>query len=160
MSRCAFLEVDGVPGITIRTGHWLNLDTLQWEARAGPTYNPLAGEVPNDMWSFRGRPTIFGNPFCDEDFNCVNTEVLQYDPEADAWAPIGYLSEGRYYHEVVEVPRSFCQAVATFTTTTQSPEANNAALIIGGYDQVSVGKDLGGVIYKSLLFIMQKRKTV
>ncbi len=68
---------DGRTGILLRFGYWLDLETLAWHTRAVPPFHPLA-EIPNAMWSFEGRPTIFGNPKCGDDGTCINSEVVQY----------------------------------------------------------------------------------
>ncbi len=103
----------------LRTGNWLNLNSLSWEKRASPVYNPLT-TYPNKMWSFRGRPTIFGYPRCDEAGVCRDTEVLQYDPEADEWVDLGDLRQPREYAELVEVPGEVCDLIDVRTTTTVS----------------------------------------
>ncbi len=80
----------------LRTGYWLDLETLEFTALTGPTYQPFQqSPLPNEMFSFRGRPTIFGNKRCDDDLNCVDDEVLQYDPEEDEWVPIGTMFQAR-----------------------------------------------------------------
>ena len=63
------------------------------------------------MWSYQGKPTIFGNPVCDDEAHCENKEVIQYDPESDSWVMIGQMLESRTYHAVIEVPAEFCEVL-------------------------------------------------
>lgn len=68
-----------------RYGYWLNLDTLEWTPLAPLVYNPI-GDQANGMNSFRGRPTIFGNPECNDGGECPETGVVQVMTKADlAW---------------------------------------------------------------------------
>ena len=148
-TKCVGVEIGGSPGIFTRFGYWFNLDTLLWEAKASPQYEII---VPpeNSMWSFRGRPTIFGHPKCDAAGDCINVDVIQYDPIADEWGSIGAMNRTRRFMEVIEVPGDFCDAIVHVTTdvpptttgiddtttsrfTTPDPLRDNAALIIGGY---------------------------
>ena len=48
-------------GIFIRYGHFYNLVNNQWEKYNLHPYDPLV-TFPNAMFSFRGKPTVFGNP--------------------------------------------------------------------------------------------------
>jgi hypothetical protein len=71
--KCAGVDIEGVPGIYVRSGHWFNLDTRMWEAKAAlplPAPNP-----PNSMWRFGGQPTVFGNARCDALSDCVYDQV-------------------------------------------------------------------------------------
>ncbi len=77
-----------------RTGHWFNLETLSFEAFAPLTWQPLA-PLTNAIWSFRGAPTVFGAPSCDDTFTCNNTNVVRYDSDQDEWMVIGYMSTER-----------------------------------------------------------------
>ena len=77
-------------------------------AYSGVTATPGAN-VPSALWSYRGRPTIFGQPECDDAGVCVKRGVIQYDPSADEWSTMDSLVNARQVHEVVEVPQAFCQ---------------------------------------------------
>lgn len=68
--RCAPLELDGEPGIFVRSGYWYGLQSEQWRKLAIPPNDPVAGADANNMWSFGGRPTIFGHRTCGEDGEC------------------------------------------------------------------------------------------
>ncbi len=133
----------------IRTGYWFNLTSREWHKKTGPVYNPLT-LLPNNMWSYQGKPTIFGNPFCDEDLECSFTEVLQYDPELDDWISLGNMLGPHTYAAVIEVPESFCDGYVTISTPTSiptttssvSPLEETAALIIGGREYGSFGETL------------------
>ena len=105
--KCAGLSIGGDPGIITRDGNWLNLNTLQWEVKVMPYYDPAAN-VPNAMWSFRGLPTIFGVPSCDGADVCENRDVIQYDPQLNKWTTLGSMVHSRSNHEVIEVSASFC----------------------------------------------------
>ena len=108
--RCAGVSIGGDPGIFTRTGNWLNLNTLQWEVKVMPYYDPAAS-VPNAMWSFRGLPTIFGMSACDGGSVCDNRDVIQYDPQTNAWVNLGAMVHSRTNHDVVEVPASYCNVL-------------------------------------------------
>lgn len=108
--RCARAEVAGRPGLMTRTGHWVDLATGEWRARAAPPLHPLvaAGEVPNALWELGGRPAVVGGPACDDGGRCASVDVTGYSPGRDAWEGLGVLAVPRAYHEVVEVPLTFC----------------------------------------------------
>ncbi len=98
-------------GIFTRYGFWLDLDTLEWTRLSAPLFNPIANPV-NAMHSFQGRPTIFGQPECDESGgNCPMTGVEQYDQSTDTWRKIGSMAMARRFHAVVEVPGEWCDMV-------------------------------------------------
>jgi hypothetical protein len=69
------------------------------------------------MWSFRDRPTIFGNPVCDDAGECENREVIQYMWETDEWVSLGFMGEPHTYHEVIEVSGTYCDSFVDPTTT-------------------------------------------
>ncbi len=123
-ARCVGLTINGQPGLFTRYGFWLNLNSLQWEKKALPPYRVqgLAVRPPNEMWSFRGRPTIFGFPICNNEGVCFQQGILQYDPQSDSWEEIGTLREPRAFQEVIEVPIDFCN----------DPPRKTAVVILGG----------------------------
>ncbi len=51
--------------------------------------NPTVDESVNAMFTLWGRPTIFGLPDCNDDFECPMTEVRQYDPDRNTWVRLG-----------------------------------------------------------------------
>lgn len=109
--RCAPMETEHLgSGVMNRYGYFYHLEKKSWQALAPPAVAPVA-EVPNAMWSFRGLPTIFGSPVCNDVGACTNSVVRQYSPSSDEWVNLGLMSEARLYHTVVEVPRQFCQDV-------------------------------------------------
>ncbi len=59
-----------------RFGYFFNLRTESWEKHPYPPYDPLDG-LPNAMWSFRGRPTVFGSNECDDQGDCSNKKIVQ-----------------------------------------------------------------------------------
>ena len=148
--RCVGLDIDGSPGIFIRQGYWLNLDSMVWEVKSPAPYNPRfgAGYPENMLFSFRGLPTMIGAKNCDNTTACDMDLVIQYDPDWDMWMPIGELLNGRFAHEVIEVPGYFCDSFTTLTTpsnpatptgSTSTPmppmEPDSAAIIFGGVYQ-------------------------
>ena len=105
--RCSYVNIDGQDGIMLRYGYFYNLTSKAFVKMAAPPYNPIH-LVPNALFRFRDRPTIFGNPWCDNEGQCTNTEVIQYNPEINDWVSLGHMTEPRTYHEVIEVPGEFC----------------------------------------------------
>ncbi len=89
-----------------------------------------------DKFLLQGKPTLFGNPYCDETtFECLNQEVIQYDPEEDTWKSLGLMSEPRVFPTVIEVPASFCDVYQTGSTTADPDPLGleeTAMLVIGG----------------------------
>ena len=143
---CVGLTLDGVPGIFLRYGYWLNLNTRQWELKSPPPHYPL-DRLPNNMFKFRGKPTMFGSLECDSDATCDATEIVQYQPATDEWIHIGSMSEHKTFLDVAEVPGSVCQHFPAPSTSTETPVttadpgptttpdpsvAKKAALIVGG----------------------------
>ncbi len=126
----------------MRNGFWFNLATLQWQAKRFPPYTDLTEEA-NALFSYQGRPTMFGSPMCDGQGNCEYKEVLQYNEVTDNWDSLGSMAEGRQLHEVVEVPQSFCdeftkvELTEDFPTLThgveQTEEIETVAMVVGGF---------------------------
>ncbi len=120
--KCAGTVIGGSPGIFTRDGYFFNLRTLDWEQKAPPPDNCEA-PAANAMWSFQGKPTIFGAPYCDAVNNCYYSQIVQYQPEYDEWTLLGDMTKTRRLHEVVEVPNYFCDLLEPATTTT-SPDTS------------------------------------
>jgi len=57
--------------------------------------------LPNAMWSFRGKPTIFGAPRCTDEGRCFNDVIMQYQPESDTWRELGGMAKARTMHQVI-----------------------------------------------------------
>ena len=120
------LQDQTLAGIYIRQGYWLNLETFAFEVKAPPPYEYVYSGIsttpnannPSAMWSFRGRPTIFGQPDCNDQGTCLKRAVIQYDPENDEWVALENLEFARQYHQVVEMPQSFCQLGSAPPVTT------------------------------------------
>ncbi len=149
--RCAFSEIDGRPGTTsdnlvatvtfvcnflltagilLRNGFWFDIGERKWQQRRFPPFPNFIPE-PNAIYSFRGKPTVFGNLYCDVEVNCDYSQVIQYDAESGDWIDIGKMKQGRAFHTVIEVPMEFCQSdyvsateepfTTTEVTTTEEP---------------------------------------
>ena len=140
--RCAGVEIGGVKGIFTRRGQWFNLETRLWEEKT-PMPLVAGGDMPNSMFQFQGRPTVFGAPQCNSLSECTYDQVLQYVPETNDWINLGAMSHPRRLHEVVEVPASFCDMLNDGLPTTTEPAdvtlhpgpgVETAALIVGGYN--------------------------
>lgn len=82
-------------GIFTRFGFFYNLYTDEFEKVMEPPLHPWGGVV-NAMWSFRGRPTIFGGSVCQPDGSCKNTRIMQYVPENDDWIELGHMITSRW----------------------------------------------------------------
>ncbi len=89
--------------------------------------------MPDALWSFRGKPTVFGSTVCDGLGNCEFRGVEQYDVDTDMWINIGEMIQTRTFHEVVEVPVSFCE----FSSNSVF-ETDTAAMVIGGIYDVDI----------------------
>ncbi len=106
--RCAAVTIDGVNGIMtrqvnsplalsevtnltiqFRSGYWMSTETRDWQYQQVAPFNPAVDVSVNSMFSLWDRPTIFGLPDCNDNFECPLTEVSQYDPERNAWVRIG-----------------------------------------------------------------------
>ncbi len=105
--KCAGTLINGLPGIFTREGDWLNLKTLDWQSFAPVPYD-CNGSRPNAMWGYQGKPTVFGSAFSSGPGNCYYDQVMQYQAEEDKWNIIGTMLIPRKNHEVVEVPKTFC----------------------------------------------------
>ena len=101
---------------------------MEFHIKAAPPYE-LVTRKPNHMWTYRGRPTIFGNPNCNDNGFCATNRVVQYVGETDEWIFLSNMDRARTGHEVVEVPREFCDFGPPGT----------AALIVGGYQNGQEG---------------------
>ena len=106
--KCAGIDVDGAKAILFIKGYYIDLETRNTTKVAYPPWEAIDGPLPNNMFTFRGKPTVFGFTRCDEEGNCEDDRVLQYDPKADEWRFIGNILGERRDVEVVEVPRSWC----------------------------------------------------
>ncbi len=113
-------------GILLRNGYWFDIEQQTWEQKRFPPYANVVA-IPDAMWTFRKKPTIFGNTVCDGLGNCEFTGVEQYDVTTNKWIHIGKMIQTRTFHEVVEVPVSFCD----FSSNSVF-ETDTAAMIIGG----------------------------
>ncbi len=136
--RCAGVEIDNDPGIFTKSGLWFNLTAKEWVQKTAPPLDPAAPR-PNSMWSFQGKPTIFGAAVCAGPDACEYEQVIQYDPEEDDWIDLGTMELPRRFHEVIEVPISFCDLLPDSLETTTAPpippvDLDNAMLVIGGYE--------------------------
>ena len=137
-------------------GFWFNLDTFEWEKKTPVPHRPMVPELPTPLYTFRNRPTFFGNQDCDNEGYCQYSEVIQYRSWTDTWEVIGKLNQGRTRQEVIMVPNNFCEgldAPMSSTTdipptvqptdspsmTTMAPQFETVAMIIGGYAVGSEG---------------------
>ncbi len=93
----------------LQNGYWYDITEQTWQAARFPPY-PQEPNVPEPeaLFNFRGRPTIFGNPSCDSQGECVYLDVIQYNPGTNSWDNLGEMLHSRELHTVVEVPESFC----------------------------------------------------
>ncbi len=135
----------------MRNGFWFNLETETWEARRFPPFINIADE-PDALFSYQGRPTMFGSPLCDGEGNCNYSEILQYNEETDTWNSLGFMVEGRQFHEVVEVPISFCDDYAVTQNNVeekilpkvapqQADQIETVAMIVGGFWDNDLGNE-------------------
>ncbi len=143
--KCAIATIEGVPGkyiylsrhgkrsrrmlytgIMTRNGYWFSLLYYTWESKKFPPYYNGA-LLPNALHNFRGKATVFGGNQCDDEGTCTFTDVLQYDSDKDLWISMGRMVKSRTMHEVIEVPKEFCDVVVH-----PPPSQDSAALIIGG----------------------------
>lgn len=106
--KCALTQIDGQDGILNDLGYFMDLNTFQWSNYSQAYYlnddeNPL-----NNLWSYQGKPTVFG-PFSNCQDGCVySNDVIQFDPQTKVWNHIGNFNQGRSFHAMVEVSSSFC----------------------------------------------------
>ncbi len=124
--NCAMAVIDDVPGILMMNGYWFNLVERTWESRRFPPFFDGALK-PDTMTNFRGKATIFGSQHCDSQGVCDYTAVYQYEGSDDQWKYLGRTVHSRTLHEIIEVPKAFCDVVKT-----PSPSPDTAAMIIGG----------------------------
>ncbi len=92
---CTFLT-----GIMLKNGYWFNLESLEWESKRFPPNPPFVPDLTDALYSFRGSPTFFGSPVCDENGECEYREVLWYDSDRDIYYSLGNMNEQRFNHEV------------------------------------------------------------
>ena len=126
-------------GLFIRHGYWLDLETTTWYKKAAPPFYQTTNN-PNNMFTFRGLPTIFGSPTCNDNGYCANDRVIQYDPVTDKWNYLEDMGTARLYHEVIEVPKSFCYEYTpppTEATTETTTEATTTGT--GSTDEPTTG---------------------
>jgi hypothetical protein len=135
VSRCAVTEVNGREGILTRSGFFFDPQDLSWTQFVSiPT--PDSTNVPNEMWSFRGSPTVFGAPRCDGANGCTNDQVIQLSMDSNEWSIIGRMNRPRRFHEMVELPRAFCDLITpeeVIPEPVQNVPGPTAAIIVGGY---------------------------
>ena len=104
---CAMTFDGHAKGIMTDSGFWYNLNRLEWEPKQAPPRHPWA-IYPGQIRSFRGRPTVFGQPVCNIDGTCEYKMIYQYDPFNDQWIKLGEMTDSKLYFDYVEVPKSFC----------------------------------------------------
>ncbi len=139
-------------GILLRNGYWYRLSDNTWHQMKFPPHIMLGHLQDADaLYNFRGKPTTFGAPTCDSDIACEYTEINQYHSNTNQWVKIGNLRQSRGFHEVIEIPLEFCQSNVNATTTTTvmpavsttaTPQADTAAMIIGGVTNREGGGDV------------------
>ncbi len=140
--RCSYTTIDGDAGIFTRYGYFYNLNSGEWEKKAIPPYDRVAG-LTNSMFTFQGKPTVFGVPSCKSEGVCTYRSIIQYNPDNDEWVNIGEMRDSRRFHTVVAMPSSVCDnfdlgsTPDPMTTLGQGadPESSlgqRAALVIGG----------------------------
>ncbi len=113
LHRCAISEIGGDPGIFTRSGWWYSIGDRMWNTRqAVPSALQNLTTMPNSMFTFGGRATVFGSPRCDALGQCVYDQVIQYRDDLDQWVSIGYMAQERDFHSVVEVPKEFCELIS------------------------------------------------
>ena len=144
-------------GILLRNGYWYNLERNSWTVLRFPSYAPFIEDIldqPDTLWSFRGKPTMFGNmENCNTEGVCDYDEVMQYDDASNMWVSLGRMTESKTFHDVVEVPQSFCDAFRDSHEAkkqTEKPkekakarpdDATTVAMIVGGYDDNRLDND-------------------
>ncbi len=133
-------------GILLHSGFWFNLKTEEWEQLRFPPYAEHE-RTPNQMTSFRGKPTVFGNTVCDAEGECVQEEVIQYNEDTDSWKRIGEMLHYRGFSTIVEVPQEFCEAAQY-----PEPSTDTAAVIIGGINTLDVNSESATILNSVELF--------
>ncbi len=150
-SRCTSQTIDDRPGILLKNGFWYDIEGNTWEERAFPPDANFLMDSPPNEYSFRGKVTIFGNPFCDSEGYCKYQDVVQYDEVDDVWTSIGQMYLQREILDVVEVPVKWCEEILGPSAGTTSVDditpdpsttdpplpgegTDNVAMIVGGID--------------------------
>ncbi len=110
----------------MRNGYWYNIEDNTWQQQRFPPYANVAPE-PDAVWKFRGKPTVFGSTVCEGDGTCIYTGIEQYDLDTNTWVHLGRMTQTRVFHDVIEVPVSFCDFEENPLLPTSS-----AAMIVGG----------------------------
>ena len=123
-----------------------------WEQKHEPPFHPWGFES-NQMYTWRGLPTIFGNPICDTNEECDYKRIVQYSPDRDEWINIGEAMFSRRFFDLIPVPAEFCDNFIApgskvaeeskyqpynLLPPLEAPKqmtGQNAALIIGGFTQ-------------------------
>ena len=140
-TRCALGNVNGKDGILTQYGYWFDLEDKTWSYQT-VTPLPFLRQEANAMFTFRGKPTIFGNAKCGTDGACPYKGVVQYDAETDKWIDLGDMLIERQMHSIVEVPSTFCDYFAPLPTVPPKPilptpappsPTANAALVVAGF---------------------------
>ncbi len=111
-------------------GFWYNIEENNWQQLRFPPYANVANE-PNALFKFQGKPTIFGSAVCEGDGTCEYIGVEQYDLDTNSWVSMGRMVQTREYHDVIEVPVSFCDF------DKRPLLSNSAAMIVGGIGEGS-----------------------
>ncbi len=127
----------------LRNGFRFNLETETWEAQRFPPHIMINGVADADaLFSFRGRPTVFGHPVCDGAGDCEYKEILQFNELSSSWDTLGMMLDNRQLHEVIEVPAEICEGIFPPEQSTVPPppttepapaEIETVAMIIGGF---------------------------
>ncbi len=133
-------------GILLSNGYWYSFSASVWQQKRFPPYAPL-DRIPNELYTFRGRPTIFGAATCDGNGECEYTDVIQYMSEEDKWKSVGKMLHTRQFHEVIEVPLSFCEIADP-----APPRQDTAALIVGGIYDININDQNGMLTPSAELF--------
>jgi len=139
VGRCAPTTIDGEFGILLRDGFFFGFDSREWQAKRFPPHIDLV-RIPDATWTFRGKPTTFGSPVCDDKGQCEYLEIMAYDAETNSWDSLGFMNEQRNFMDVIEVPEHFCDR---YDDDIPPPEADTdepgpietVALIVGGWNK-------------------------
>jgi len=93
-------------GIFFIGGLFFNLEAREWTSYQAP-FTPETFNT-NSLFSFLGKPTIFGTEESCQGNTQEHTGILAYGEQFDTWKSIGYMKTSRTFQEVVSVPASFC----------------------------------------------------
>ena len=145
--KCAMAKDGENRGILIDEGFLFNLNTSMWESKQPPPLHPWSPTSTPGLWSYQGRPTIFGQPVCDINGNCPAKSVVQYVPESDEWINLGDFRISRALETVVEVPAEFCDPFfpppwATTTTTSAPTTTSDSGTDLTTTDSGNTATDL------------------